>query len=201
MGTTTLILPGWNGSGPAHWQTLWEREHPHYRRVQQKEWNDVRCTDWVETIDDAIAGAAGRVVLVAHSLACVAVAAWADRRSSLVARVECAFLVAPPDLDGMAECPSPLRSFAPVPRRKLPFRSLLVGSENDPYMTSAGARDLASAWGSAFANAGAAGHINVNSGHGPWPQGARLLASLMAGRAVDGGPLACTHSVVAEDQM
>ncbi len=24
---TALILPGWENSGPKHWQTLWEQRH------------------------------------------------------------------------------------------------------------------------------------------------------------------------------
>lgn len=61
----------------------------------------------------------------------------------------------------------------------LPFPSILVGSENDPYMTAAAAGELARLWGSRFFNAGAVGHINTDSGHGPWPGGEALLRDLV----------------------
>ena len=41
-----LIVPGWSGSGPSHWQTIWEREHPEYRRV-------VIGADGVASVPDA----------------------------------------------------------------------------------------------------------------------------------------------------
>ena len=46
-----LILPGYQNSGPEHWQSLWERRHPEYRRVQQRGWERPRWTDWVTGLD------------------------------------------------------------------------------------------------------------------------------------------------------
>jgi hypothetical protein len=177
---TTLIIPGWNGSGPAHWQTLWERAHPEYRRVEQRDWIEVWRGEWLATLDSAVAAARGDIVLVAHSLGSVAVAEWALANPHGATRVMCALLVAPPDLDALPDLPATLASFTPVPRLRLPLRSLLVASENDPYMTAAAAQDLAIAWGSDFFNAGKVGHLNVESGHGPWPEGERMLAELTA---------------------
>lgn len=64
-----------------------------------------------------------------------------------------------------------LASFMPTPLARLPFPSLLVASENDPYASIEAAAAFASQWGSEFVNVGAEGHINVDSGHGPWPMG------------------------------
>ncbi|MCK9910359.1 alpha/beta hydrolase, partial [Microbacteriaceae bacterium K1510] len=36
----------------------------------------------------------------------------------------------------------------------------------------------ADAWGSQLINLGAAGHINVSSGHGAWPRGLDIYSSL-----------------------
>jgi predicted alpha/beta hydrolase family esterase len=52
---------------------------------------------------------------------------------------------------------------------------VVAASHNDPYVTIERAEGFARAWGSAFVNLGAQGHINVASGHGPWPEGAALL--------------------------
>jgi predicted alpha/beta hydrolase family esterase len=49
-----------------------------------------------------------------------------------------------------------------------------VASSNDPYCSLERARDLAATWGSAVIESGEVGHLNVASGHGPWPDG--LLA-------------------------
>jgi uncharacterized protein len=173
---SVLVVPGWNGSEPGHWQSFWERKHPEYRRVEQQDWSNPRRDEWVRTLDEYIGSSPDPVVLVAHSLGCLTVAEWAASSES-GKKIEYAFLVAPPDLD--SACPDALRSFAPVRRARLPFRSTLVGSENDPYMTLAAAQTLASDWGSQFVNAGRAGHINVTSGFGDWPEGERLFAEAL----------------------
>ena len=55
----------------------------------------------------------------------------------------------------------------------------LVASRNDPYCDYQRAEDLAGAWGATFQDAGEAGHINVESGHGPWPEGMMSFAHFM----------------------
>jgi hypothetical protein len=67
-----------------------------------------------------------------------------------------------------------------MPLGKLPFRTVIVGSMNDPYMTIERARFLAKAWGAGLVNAGSCGHINVASGFGPWPAGERILNELVS---------------------
>ena len=50
------------------------------------------------------------------------------------------------------------------------FRSLsVIGSEDDPWMPLDRARDWAHTWGGGFVNLGRVGHINTESGFGPWP--------------------------------
>jgi uncharacterized protein len=173
-----LIVPGWNGSPAGHWQTLWEERHSGLVRVEQRDWVEPDARDWIDTLAGAIAAAPGAPVLVAHSLGCIAVALLAERRRAVANRVKGALLVAPPGLDPIA-CPPALRSFLPVPRRRLPFRSVLVASENDPYATLAAARGLAGAWGSRFVNEGPVGHINCASGFGEWPGGEMHLEDLL----------------------
>src|ERR1019366_167567 len=91
-----LIVPGWSGSGPSHWQTIWEREHPEYRRVEQRNWHNVYRPEWGAGLEQAVLSVSGDVVLVAHSLGCLAVAWWAATRGCAWRRVEGAMLVAPP---------------------------------------------------------------------------------------------------------
>lgn len=58
------------------------------------------------------------------------------------------------------------------------FPSVLVASDNDDWMDADRAGLWASRWGSQFVNLGAAGHINVRSGHQHWREGLDLLERL-----------------------
>ncbi|MFF1909353.1 RBBP9/YdeN family alpha/beta hydrolase [Kitasatospora sp. NPDC058218] len=178
--TTYLVLPGYQSSGPAHWQTRWEESDPAaFRRVQQADWDHPDPDSWVTTLDTAIAAAAadGPVVLVAHSLGCVAVARWAaSAPAGRTAAVRGALLVAPADIDN-ADVPA-LVGFRPVTRERLPFPSLVVSSTDDPWVTAERARGFAEAWGARYVEPGAYGHLNSDSGLGDWPQGRELLAEL-----------------------
>jgi predicted alpha/beta hydrolase family esterase len=167
------------GSGPKHWQTYWEQKHLDYRRLALADWRNVHREDWVRALDASLRSLSGDVVLVAHSLGCLAVAWWAAADSPGVRRIQAAMLVAPPDLASAPGCLPALSSFTPVPPRKLPFPSLLVASETDPYATIQATAAMAEGWGSTLVNAGRAGHINADSGHGDWPEGERYLTSFL----------------------
>ncbi len=176
MVTSVLIVPGYSNSGPEHWQSLWEREHSDYRRVMQRDWEHPERDEWVGTLDQAIAQAEPPVVLVAHSLGCLAVVHWAGQHER---PIHGALLVAPPD----AEDPDfavESGGFAPIPLAPLPFPSILVASEDDPYVSLDRAEYFASQWGSLLIVIGPSGHINAASGFGPWPFGEELLADLCA---------------------
>jgi hypothetical protein len=171
-----LIVPGWTNSGPEHWQTLWERADPRrFHRVEQRDWDEPQLDEWVHALDAAIAAEPAPPVLAAHSLGCIAIAHWAATSARPVAG---ALLVAPPDVE-RGDMPDAVRNFAPVPLRPLPFRSFLVASNNDEYLTIERAEAFARAWGSELVRAGRAGHINTDAGFGPWPEGERLLALLL----------------------
>lgn len=174
---TVLTIPGWNGSGPGHWQSIWEATHVHFRRVEQRNWQRPSREDWVDSIDRLVREVAPPIFLAAHSLGCVAVAHWAADHDA--ARIAGALLVAPPWLRD-STCPEEITSFLPMPLGQLPFRSILVASESDPYLPIEGAARLAQLWGSQFVNAGLQGHINTASGHGSWPAGEQLLEGLRA---------------------
>ena len=171
---SALILPGIGGSGPRHWQSLWQAEHPELRRVEQRDWDRPARAEWIARLEAAVRDAGPEVVLVAHSLGCLQVAHWAGETRLAVRG---ALLVAPPDPSG-PEFPAVAAEFAPLPERPLPFASIVVASSDDPYSDLAHARRCARAWGSRWVEIGAAGHINTASGHGPWPEGLALLRAL-----------------------
>jgi hypothetical protein len=174
VSTPVLIVPGWGDSGPEHWQSLWETADPGFRRVVQRDWLYPICTEWVETLAGGIRAAGGPVVLVAHSLGCLAVAHCA-RDGALP--VHGALLVAPPDVE-RPDFPPTIEGFTPVPREPLPFPSVVVASRNDPFAEFERTRALAAAWGSRLVDAGHGGHLNADAGLGPWPLGEKLLAEL-----------------------
>lgn len=175
-GVRALIVPGIGNSGPRHWQTLWEQHHPHWQRVQQRDWDRPVLAEWVPALESAVAGFPAPVVLIAHSMGCLLVAHWAQRAP---VPVRAALLVAPPDPQA-AVFPATARGFETVPSGRLPFPSLVVASSNDPFGSVDYAKRCAAEWGSVFAEAGAIGHINAESGLGEWPDGLILLERLLA---------------------
>lgn len=177
-GPSVLIIPGLGDSGPQHWQSLWEASHPEYERVRQTDWERPRCSDWVSNLDAAISAANPPLVLVAHSMGCIGVIRWAATTGNRNKRVAAALLVSPPDVEAET-IPAGPTGFAPCPLIRLPFRSIVVASTNDPFATLDRAKTFATAWGSELVILESAGHINAASGNGPWPEGERLLEKLV----------------------
>jgi predicted alpha/beta hydrolase family esterase len=173
-----LIVPGCTGSGPEHWQTRWEQKIATARRVEQQDWTKPDFTHWQAAVIDAVNAATRPAVLVAHSLGVITVVHAAGKLDP--SKVKGAFLVAPPGETYMVEHEDIDLKFANVPRDPLPFPSVLVASRNDPYCPHLEAEEWAYAWGSAFSDAGEAGHINTDSGHGPWPEGLMRFAGFLA---------------------
>ena len=171
-----LILPGWQTSGPDHWQSRWERQHG-YRRVEQSDWMRPLRGDWIARLEDVLLGLDAPAVLVAHSLGCLQVAAWAAHSRS-THRVKGALLVAPPEAE-RDDLRQQLPGWAPIVREPLPFNSVLVASSDDPFGSFAHARVLATQWRSTLHAIGPRGHINADSGLGDWPEGHALLQELM----------------------
>jgi len=175
-----LIVPGWQGSPHAHWQSHWQRTLPSSSRVEQSDWLAPRREHWIAELERCVASDPRSVVLVAHSLGCITVAHWAAQAPHALLRRVCgAMLVAPADVE-RSNCPQALRDFAPIPRQRLPFASQLIGSDNDTAATAARALELGQGWGSEIAILPGAGHINVKSGHHQWEQGFAYLYRLQS---------------------
>lgn len=170
-----LLLPGWQNSGPDHWQSRWQDRFG-YTRVEQHDWLHPLRGDWIARLEDVVLSLDAPVLLVAHSLGCQLVAAWAQL-SKNARRVCGALLVAPGDAE-RDELRAVLPSWSPLVLDTLPFPSTLVASSDDPYCEPARAAQFARAWGSELVTLGAMGHINADSGLGDWPQGQALLHAL-----------------------
>ena len=172
-----LLLPGWQNSGPEHWQSRWEAAHG-YQRVEQHDWMRPLRGDWSARLEETVADADGPVVLAAHSLGCILTAWWAAHTRH-AAKVRGALLVAPGDVEQPA-VRAQLPGWAPIAMQQpLPFPAVLVASHDDPFCTLSRAHTLALAWGAQLVHAGARGHLNAESCLGDWPEGHALLAPLM----------------------
>ncbi len=174
MSPTVLTFPGIGSSGPEHWQTLWEQANPEFIRIAQRDWDNPVCDEWVAVLESTVQRIGPQVVVIAHSLACLAVAHWA---ASAHSPIKAALLVAVPDPEG-PDFPAEATGFAPLPVQRFSFSSIVVASTDDPYGSLAHAQACAAAWGSRVVNIGAAGHINAGSGLGHWPEGYVLLQEL-----------------------
>lgn len=173
--TELIMVPGFGGSGQAHWQSRWEKNDPSIRRFKPRSWDDPELSDWIEALELIVSKASSPPVLVAHSLGCLLVASW-QQVSSLP--VSAAMLVAVPDphTPGFSDTAP---SFSTVPVEPLRFPSLIVSSTNDPYDALGYSKVKARHWKSDFHSLGPLGHINGDSGLGDWPEGMHLLKELV----------------------
>ena len=172
-----LIVPGYQNSGPDHWQSRWEKKLSTARRVEQQEWSKPVRDEWSDRVARAVNLSDRPAVIVAHSLGIPTVI---NAMPKFIQHVAGAFFVAPPDVANPEIRPKHLMTFGPYPRKRLPFPTIVVGSRNDSYCAYETAEDIAAAWGALLVDAGEAGHINSESGHGPWPEGSMVFAKFLS---------------------
>jgi uncharacterized protein len=173
--THYLIIPGLGNSGPAHWQTWFEQQLPNSKRIEQTEWDAPDLSDWLKAIDEAVAAYdPSTVVLIGHSLGCSTIAHWARHSGKII---KGALLVAPSDIEAPVYT-FPATGFTPIPLGKIPFKTIVVASNNDVWVSAERARFFADSWGSDYINIGDAGHINADAGFGHWEEGMSILKKL-----------------------
>ena len=173
-----LIVPGQGGSGEEHWQTRWQKKLITAWRVEQADWERPNKELWVNAIIQSVEQSTKPVILVAHSMGVLAcVAAMHEVKNTTIAG---AFLVAPASKGYVISTDTVDHAFATISHAPLPVPSTLIASHNDPFCPFLEAEEMAFAWGSKFSDAGESGHINVESGHGPWPEGLMQFAAFMS---------------------
>lgn len=189
MSITVLIVPGLRDKAPAHWQTwlhdILKAEGQAVVSVPPMGREDLSLQARLEAIDEAIWTFEGPAFIVAHSGGCQMLAHWVGQ-SSLTHRVAGAFLVAPPNLNLPMPAGYPtldaMRAggWYPLPTRTLPFKTWVGISKNDPLSSVLIARQNANYWGAETIELGEVGHLNPQSGYGPWPEGLKLIRELAA---------------------
>ena len=187
---TVLIVPGLREHVPEHWQTLLAARLPRVHTVPPLEEDKLSCAARVQALDHALRAIDGPVVLVAHSAGVLMVAHWAQTLESRphhpMARpsIVGALLATPADVENDFPPGYPTRDtlreqgWLPIPRRALPFPSLLAASRNDPLCAFERAQALAHHWGSELVDLGDVGHLNPAAGFGNWPRALELIARL-----------------------
>jgi uncharacterized protein len=180
--TDILVIPGYEGAGPVHWQSRMVGKLSTARIVDQPDWLHSSQSIALAQIVKAVDEATRPIVFVAHSLGNILVAqAVPDLMAKgLIDRVRGAYFVAAPVARAVAELGKVDPAFGNIPRDPLPFPSVLVASSNDPFASLEDSADLALAWGSKLIEAGEQGHINTASGHGPWPEGMMSFAGFLS---------------------
>ncbi|TMR91114.1 RBBP9/YdeN family alpha/beta hydrolase [Nonomuraea basaltis] len=174
-----VIIPGINGSDEDHWQSIWQAEWgPSTTRISPSSWDEPDLDDWCQAIDKAVRQSpSADVVLVAHSLGCLAATCWIARHRPDIRGV---LLVAPPDNAGPT-FPADAFTFTAVKATPLHVPGLVISSDNDPYCSPDVALRLAADWQYDRVSVGLAGHINSASRLGRWDFGRALLTAFTAG--------------------
>jgi len=166
-----VTVPGLHGSEGTHWQSWLERQFARSLRVEQANWDAPDLARWAQSLRELLARERGPFVLAAHSFGCLATA-HALRQATFAHDVIGVLFVAPAS-------PRKFDFAGPFDAGRVGVPSILIGSETDPWMPLADARDLARRFGSAFVNLGDAGHINTAAGFGPWPRAKYFIDTLV----------------------
>lgn len=175
-----LIVPGLHDSGAAHWQTWLEQQYRDAQRVRQRDFSRPDLERWSERIQSRLESAGdGEWIAVAHSFGCLALAHHLQQQPDSPIREVLFVAPAEPDKFGLAER---------LPHQRLGRPSAMVASQNDPWMSAASALRWASRWGSSYSNLGLVGHINSESGFGPFPLAKRWVEAARARAARERRP-------------
>ena len=179
---TILIVPGLRDHVEEHWQTILERKLPKACSVAPLEHDKLSHAARVEALQDAITKIDGPLVLVAHSGGVMIAVHWAQKYDR---PIQGALLAAPADLESPLPAGYPTldalrdNGWLPIPRRRLPFPSIVAASTNDPLADLDRVKQYAADWGSELVDIGAVGHLNPAAGFGEWLQAEELLGRLV----------------------
>ena len=175
MARSFLILHGYLGSGPEHWQSRLAAslraagERVSYPQLPDPELPEL--TSWRAALGAELRALHGELTVITHSLGGIL---WLHHCATPVtagARAERVLLVAPPSLAG---APPALAPFFPVPLERervaaAAAETRLVCAPDDPYCPEDAAILYGEPLGLAVDVLAGGGHVNVESGYGPWP--------------------------------
>jgi uncharacterized protein len=170
-----LILHGYAGSGPEHWQSwLAQRLRERGETVAYPDLPDPfepRLDAWRDALAEQLRAPHGELTVIAHSLACIL---WLHHCREPVADgapADRVLLVAPPSRAG---APDSIRSFFPAPLDRASVAAAssstrLVCAPDDPYCPEGAVVLYGEPLGIEVDVLDGAGHVNPETGFGPWP--------------------------------
>ena len=126
-----VFVPGYGNSTNGHWQALWHKEFQNSYWVEQNDWANPNCDEWVEAHNLLIQSIEGPVLLVTHSLGGSTIIEWSEKYSANISGV---FIVAVPDVQSV-NFPQAVSEYQTPPLEKLPLPSLVLASMDDAYST------------------------------------------------------------------
>lgn len=172
-----VIVPGIGNSDSGHWQSIWQATWGGAAsRIAPRSWTEPDLDNWCEAIDREVR-AEKDVVVVAHSLGCLAATHWiaTEMREPILG----VLLVSPPDRYADS-FPVAASTFVGAAERPVDVPGLIVCSDDDPYCTLTAAKEIARHWELPTVSAGMLGHLNSDSGVGEWIQGQTVLSVFLA---------------------
>jgi hypothetical protein len=164
-----VLVPGINDSGPEHWQSFWQKRHGFWLRVAQSRWNNPDIGLWIDAIRRLLETTRRPAILVGHSFGALASCCVTASGQHKIAGL---MLVAPAE-------PARFEVEDRVPTTPLGVPCIVVASHNDPVVRFPRAVYWSKVWNANLADVGEAGHINAESGFGPWPYGLQVLKDLV----------------------
>lgn len=170
----TIIVPGVGGSNYDHWQSWLQRQLMSCSRVQQQDWNYPLLSDWISNFVKTVSDVESPIQIVAHSFGCLTTVAAIQQHPELAKKIKKLILVAPANPSRFGEngfARDSIGDYAVYFHQiKLKIPIDLIISENDPWLHFEEAKALAKSWNIRPINLGRVGHINVDSGFGPFPE-------------------------------
>jgi predicted alpha/beta hydrolase family esterase len=182
---TVVLVPGLRGHVEDHWQTRLAARLPSAWCVPPLGRTEPSLQVRIRLLDHIVEDVDGPVVIVAHSAGVLATVHWAATYTgtkvvgALLATPPAFAAPLPPEYPSIAELRD--HGWLPIPRRPLPFPSILATSTDDALGNPVRLRAMANAWGSREHSVGAVGHLNPASGFGEWPEATSLIEELTAG--------------------
>ncbi len=169
-----LIVPRLGGADEDDWPSRWAAKLSTARIVTPDDVRSTRLETWTGAIADAVRTATRPVLFVGHGIGSAAIASAAFGLGG--ADIRGAFLVSPTDRAGLDRVTG---GAWPLPGAPLPWPAVVVASRNDAEGDYDDVAALAAEWGADLIDAGQAGGLDADSGHGPWPEGLMRLAGFI----------------------
>lgn len=158
-----------------HWQSLWERGYPLSTHVTCS--NKQSASEWIKKIDQTIRNTNTPVIIAAHGVGVLGFLQWLFHASLIDQKLIYGALLVAPTNPQSQDLGTDIKT--EISQAYANFPTALISSDNDPYCDLQHAKDLANSLGAKFYTLEKAGHINAESGFGPWQWGMRLMQDIV----------------------